>query len=152
MLLLIWLLVAPFLFQSVDLHRPALWIALYSAVHKHLWGVQLMIVIVGFTSGYGGRLKKFLNWPGWWLAGKLNYGVFLIHISTFKILIRPYIDHLQLTYGLEFYLFTLVVAVSYIISIVLHLMIELPVQNLEQLHSCSRKNISDGDDNNKKDE
>lgn len=47
------LLLSAFMFYEYDFEKPAVWIALFSALSKNLWGLIFGVMFVGLALGVG---------------------------------------------------------------------------------------------------
>jgi len=107
--------------------------AAYEALGRIAFSLALAVLIILGISKNGGFVYSFLSLDFWEPLGKLTYGAYLIH----PILLRAY--YYQMTTSFDFVVFSYtivfvaVLSLSYGLSMVLHLMVELPFANLIKL-------------------
>ncbi|XP_062550046.1 nose resistant to fluoxetine protein 6-like isoform X2 [Armigeres subalbatus] len=124
------LLLSAFMFYEYDFEKPAVWIALFSALSKNLWGLIFGVMFVGLALGVGWFVKRLLSYPVFRPLGKITYAVYLCHLfvirSTMGNARQPiYVSDMHILVATSS---TLVL--SYIMGLLLYLGIELPFSNL----------------------
>uniref|UniRef100_A0A182QA40 Uncharacterized protein n=1 Tax=Anopheles farauti TaxID=69004 RepID=A0A182QA40_9DIPT len=133
------LLLSAYIFYAYDYEKPAIWIALYAAVSKNLWGALFGVLFVGLAFGVGGFLRSALNNPIFRPLGKVTYCVFLCHLFVIRVTLgnvrQPiYVSDLVSTSS------TLVLA--YIMGTLMCLLVEIPFSNVQKsLFSYQKENI-----------
>ncbi|XP_065086708.1 nose resistant to fluoxetine protein 6-like [Ochlerotatus camptorhynchus] len=128
----IMLLLSAFMFYAYDFEKPAVWIALYAALSKNLWGLIFGVLFVGLAFGVGWFLKRLLSNPMFRPLGKITYAVYLCHLfvirATFGNIRQPiYVSDVRILVATSS---TLVL--SYIMGLLLCLGIEIPFSNLQK--------------------
>lgn len=90
---------APYIFSTFQFEKPALWITVYGAIHRNMWGLLLGVIILGFNNGMGGQWKAFFNASAFRPLGKINFGFYLTHITMIKLILGDmyYPHYLSLT-------------------------------------------------------
>uniref|UniRef100_A0A182SBI9 Acyltransferase 3 domain-containing protein n=1 Tax=Anopheles maculatus TaxID=74869 RepID=A0A182SBI9_9DIPT len=79
------LLLSAYIFYAYDFEKPALWIAIYAALSKNLWGALFGVLFVGVAFGVGGFLRAALNKSIFRPLGKVTYCVFLCHLFVIRV-------------------------------------------------------------------
>ncbi|XP_055629971.1 nose resistant to fluoxetine protein 6-like [Toxorhynchites rutilus septentrionalis] len=130
--LAIMLLLSAYIFYAYDFEKPAIWIAIYAAFSKNLWGVILAVLFVGLAFGVGGTLKRLLSNPIFRPLGKVTYAVYLCHSFVIRTTLgnirQPiYVSDVRILVSTSS---TLVL--SYILGLLLCLGIEIPLSNLQK--------------------
>ncbi|XP_029725442.2 nose resistant to fluoxetine protein 6-like [Aedes albopictus] len=130
--LAILLLLSAFMFYEYDFEKPAVWIALYSALSKNLWGLIFGVLFVGLAFGVGWFLKRLLSNPVFRPLGKITYAVYLCHLfvvrATLGNIRQPiYVSDVRILVSTSS---TLVL--SYIMGLLLCLAIEIPFSSLQK--------------------
>lgn len=57
--LAIMVLLPAYIFYAYDFEKPAIWIAIYAALSRNLWGVIFAVLFVGLALGVGCELYIF---------------------------------------------------------------------------------------------
>uniref|UniRef100_A0A4Y0BK97 Acyl_transf_3 domain-containing protein n=1 Tax=Anopheles funestus TaxID=62324 RepID=A0A4Y0BK97_ANOFN len=79
------LLLSAYIFYAYDFTKPAIWIAVYAALAKNLWGALFGVLFVGVAFGVGGFLRTALNSSIFRPLGKVTYCVFLCHLFVIRV-------------------------------------------------------------------
>lgn len=89
----------PYIFSTYEFEKPALWIAVYGAFHRNMWGLILGVIILGYSNGMGGQWKDFFNASAFRPLGKVNFGFYLTHMTIIKLILGDIYEphHLSLT-------------------------------------------------------
>jgi len=107
--------------------------AAYEALGRIGFSLALAVLIILGISKNGGFVYAFLSLGFWEPLGKLTYGAYLIH----PILLRAYYYQMTTSFDFDVFSYTIVfvavLTLSYGLSMVLHLMVELPFANLIKL-------------------
>lgn len=82
--LLAWL--SAWLFYAYDFEKPALWIAIFAAFAKNIWGLLGAILMFGFIGGIGGVIRRIFYMPIFGSIGRVTYCVYLIHMCVLRFL------------------------------------------------------------------
>lgn len=77
---------AAYIFYAYDFERPAIWIALFAAVSKNIWGLFGALLMLGFTCRVGGLIRRFFCMPIFTTLGRISYCVYLVHFIAFRFL------------------------------------------------------------------
>ncbi|XP_038121399.1 nose resistant to fluoxetine protein 6 [Culex quinquefasciatus] len=130
--LAIGLLLSAYVFYAYDFEKPAVWIALYAAFSKNLWGVIFGVLFVGLALGVGGFFQRVLNSAIFRPLGKVTYAVFLCHLFVIRATLgnirQPiYVSDVRILVSTSS---TLVLA--YILGLLMCLGVEIPLSNLQK--------------------
>uniref|UniRef100_A0A182NJB8 Acyltransferase 3 domain-containing protein n=1 Tax=Anopheles dirus TaxID=7168 RepID=A0A182NJB8_9DIPT len=126
------LLLSAYIFYAYDFEKPAIWIALYAALSKNLWGALFGVLFVGLAFGVGGFLRSALNNPIFRPLGKVTYCVFLCHLFVIRVTLgnvrQPiYVSDVRILVSTSS---TLVLA--YIMGTLMCLLVEIPFSNVQK--------------------
>ncbi|KAI8739355.1 nose resistant to fluoxetine protein 6 [Biomphalaria glabrata] len=106
---------------------------IYEIIKSPLWA--LFVAWIVFTCRYsnGGMIDSFLSWNGWMPLSKLSYGTYLCHLLVVLYLnnVTPSDVHLTMSYIIQKGVSVMIL--SYIMSLVLSLLVDMPVRNLMTL-------------------
>ena len=97
------------------------------------WSVGLSIIIYICNTGYGGMLGTFLSWPGWDPMARLTFGVFLIHQMVIFYILGTLQSSLNFTDTVFVMITVFTLVMSYILSAVTAVCVELPIANVVSL-------------------
>ncbi|XP_053674392.1 nose resistant to fluoxetine protein 6-like [Anopheles nili] len=127
------LLLSAYVFYAYDFEKPALWIALYAAVSRNLWGALFGVLFVGLAFGVGGFLRAMLSNPIFRPLGKVTYCVFLCHLFVIRVTLgnirQPiYVSDTRILVSTSS---TLVLA--YIMGTLMCLLVEQPFSNIQKV-------------------
>ncbi|XP_001661710.2 nose resistant to fluoxetine protein 6 [Aedes aegypti] len=130
--LAVMLLLSAYVFYEYDFEKPAVWIALYSALSKNLWGLIFGVLFVGLAFGVGWFLKRLLSNPVFRPLGKITYAVYLCHLFVIRATLgnirQPiYVSDVRILVSTSSTLL-----LSYIMGLFLCLAIEIPFSNLQK--------------------
>ncbi|XP_053614905.1 nose resistant to fluoxetine protein 6-like [Plodia interpunctella] len=108
-------------------HRTPLWIRmLFNSTHKFIFGLLTAFMIVGFAMKFDRVSQRFMQWHGFVILGKLTYSVYIVHMNFVPIIAGTRVGLAHFSYlNMMLYQFG-VVAISYMISLPLFLMVEAP--------------------------
>lgn len=98
----------------------------------------LTLVLVTFTLGQFGALKRALSHPFWTLISRLNYFVFLVQVELIYLLYQSGERVGDFSAREAFKQSVLVLVLSYSLSFVVALLFEMPLANLEREFIGSR--------------
>lgn len=79
-----------YLFYAYDFEKPALWIAVFAALSKNIWGILGAFLMFGFIGGIGGIIRNFFHLPIFTPLGRIAYCVYLIHFDVFRLLMGDF--------------------------------------------------------------
>ncbi|XP_035910415.1 nose resistant to fluoxetine protein 6-like [Anopheles stephensi] len=136
------LLLSAYIFYAYDFEKPAVWIAIYAALSKNLWGALFGVLFVGVAFGVGGLLRAALNSSIFRPLGKVTYCVFLCHLFVIRVTLgnvrQPiYVSDMRILVATSS---TLVLA--YIMGTLMCLLIEIPCSNVQKhLFFFKKENI-----------
>jgi len=94
-------------------------------------GVAIMVLL--FSLGYGGVIKRILSFSFWDPFAKLTYGAYLIHPVVIRVYYFSQPSPLSYTDLNISYWFISNMTIAYIIAVFSYLLIEKPFMNLEAL-------------------
>ena len=97
------------------------------------FSIGLSIIIYICNTGYGGMFSSFLYWPGWDPLARLTFGVFLIHQMVAFYILGTLQSSLKFTDTVFVMLLVLTLAMSYILSAVTAVCVELPIAKVVSL-------------------
>ena len=93
----------------------------------------LSIIIYICNTGYGGMFSNVLSWPGWDPISRLIFGVFLIHQMVIFYILGTLQSSLKYTDTLFMMLLLSTIVMSYGLSAVVVVFVELPIANVVSL-------------------
>lgn len=153
------LLMSAFIFYENDFVKPAIWIAIYAALIRNLWGFFLAALVTGMAFGFGckwmthreivysqfisivhtlGIIKDAMSYPIFRPLGRLTFCAYLIHPAIIRLctgnLREPLHASDETILVQVFSVFTL----SYIAALLLCLGLELPTSALQK-HFSTKK-------------
>lgn len=82
--LVAWL--SAMLFYEYEFEKPAIWIAVFAAITKNIWGFLGAILMFGFIGGIGGIIRRTFYMPIFQSIGRVTYCVYLIHMCVLRFL------------------------------------------------------------------
>ncbi|XP_037044343.1 nose resistant to fluoxetine protein 6-like [Bradysia coprophila] len=141
----ILLLLSAFIFYENNFVKPAIWIALYAAVIRNLWGFLLASFITGVAFGLGWIIKDTMSHPIFRFLGRLTFCAYLIHPAIIRLCIG---NIRQPTYASDMTIAVQVFSVfvlSYGAALLLCLGIELPSSALQRHFAGGQKNNDNGE-------
>jgi len=97
------------------------------------WSIGISIIIFLCNTGYGGLVNSVLSWPGWNPLVKLSYGVYLFHLTVVFFIFGSLQFGLIFTDMVFIMLCVFVIVISYGLSVLLTLTVELPVSKVVSL-------------------
>lgn len=78
-----WL--SAFIFYEYNFEKPSLWIAIFAAFIKNIWGILGAVMMLGFVGKVGGIIRKFFYAPIFTSLGRTTYCIYLVHTIAFRI-------------------------------------------------------------------
>ncbi|XP_063697963.1 nose resistant to fluoxetine protein 6-like [Culicoides brevitarsis] len=123
---------APLIFLEYEFKKPSLWISIYGAFHRNMWGWMLGVIILGYSAGMGGQWKDFFNASVFRPLGKINFGFYLTHITIIKLMLGDMYEPHHMSFSKIVCLTTFVTGFSYLSGAVVHILVELPAANLQK--------------------
>ena len=97
------------------------------------FSIGLSIIIYICNTGYDGMFSSFLSWPGWDPLARLIFGVFLIHQMVAFYILGTLQSSLKFTDTVFVMLLVLTLVMSYILSAVTAVCVELPIAKVVSL-------------------
>ena len=97
------------------------------------FSIGLSIIIYICNTGYGGMFSSFLSWPGWDPLARLVFGVFLIHQMVAFYILGTLQSSLKFTDTVFVMLLVFTLVMSYILSAVTAVCVELPIAKVVSL-------------------
>lgn len=82
--LLSWL--SAYLFYTNNFEKPAIWLAIYAAVSKNVWGILGAVMGFAFLAGVGGIIRRIFYLPIFQPIGRLTYCIYLVHMCVLRFL------------------------------------------------------------------
>ncbi|XP_055315466.1 nose resistant to fluoxetine protein 6-like [Sitodiplosis mosellana] len=73
------------IFYANEFEKPAIWIAIYAACMKSLWGVFGATLVLGSALNTGWVFKNILRMQAFRTMGRLTFGAYLIHPSVIRL-------------------------------------------------------------------
>ena len=109
----------------------------YGTLHRAVWAAALGWVVIACARGYGGIANWILSSPIFIPLSRMSYVVFLIHNN----LIKAHFSRMRMPFYSQFsdhlMNFIAILMVSYILSAIVTLLVEIPCLNLDQLYFAS---------------
>ncbi|XP_049293321.1 O-acyltransferase like protein-like [Anopheles funestus] len=132
-----------YMFYVNDFETPSVWMAISFVISKNLFGIGIGIILLGSIYGVNGVLQRMLNYPFFEPLGRLTYGAYLIHPFVMRYMFVS-------TRGPVYYSDTLTLSlvfgatvISYLMSLFLCLLLELPRSALQNQVFGSLKGRND---------
>ncbi|XP_065917929.1 nose resistant to fluoxetine protein 6-like [Dysidea avara] len=97
------------------------------------WSVGIFIIIYMCNTGYGGVVNSFLSWPGWEPLVRLSYSVYLVHRMVLFVILGTLHSSLIFTDTLLIVLLVATWMISYGVSAVVAVVVELPILRIVSL-------------------
>ena len=97
------------------------------------FSIGLSIIIYISNTGYGGMFSSFLCWPGWDPLARLIFGVFLFHQMVAYYILGTLQSSLKFTDPVLVMLLVFTLVMSYILSAVTAVCVELPIAKVVSL-------------------
>ena len=94
------------------------------------WSSGLSVIIYICNTGYGGIFSTILSWSGWDPIARLIYGVLLIHMMVMFYVLGTLQSSLRYTDTVFVMISVFTLVISYGLSIVTVLCVELPIANV----------------------
>ncbi|XP_031617702.1 nose resistant to fluoxetine protein 6-like [Contarinia nasturtii] len=121
------------LFYANNFEKPAIWIAIYAAVMKSLWGVFGATLVLGSALNTGWVFKNILRMQVFRTMGRLTFGAYLIHPSVIRASYGS-MRHPFFTDDFRVYDNTVSAFVtSYVLSFFVCMLIEMPFSIIQKL-------------------
>lgn len=79
-----WL--SAYIFYNYQFEKPAIWIAVFAAFSKNIWGILGAFLMFGFIGGIGGVIRRLFYMPIFGSIGRVTYCVYLIHMCFLRFL------------------------------------------------------------------
>ncbi|XP_058832868.1 nose resistant to fluoxetine protein 6-like [Topomyia yanbarensis] len=120
-------------FYINDYPKPSVWMSIYFTVARSLWALLLCIGFFGFIYRVNKPLTRLLSIRLFEVLGRLTYGAYVVHFFIMKIMFYN-VRHLD-----DFDAFDTSVRInatlylSYVLSLALTLLVELPVSAIQKL-------------------
>ncbi|KAJ6641727.1 Nose resistant to fluoxetine protein 6 [Pseudolycoriella hygida] len=128
----ILLLLSAFIFYEIDFAKPAVWIAVYAAIVKNMFGFFVSSLITGMALGIGWIVKDTMSNPIFRSLGRLTFCAYLIHPAIIRLCtgnLRQPIYASDVTILVQVFA---VFVLSYIAAIMLCMGLELPTSALQR--------------------
>ncbi|XP_065897349.1 nose resistant to fluoxetine protein 6-like [Dysidea avara] len=97
------------------------------------WSIGISIIIFLCNTGYGGVVNSVLSWPGWDPVVRLSYGVYLFHDMVMDVILGTLQSSLIFTDTVYIMLWVFTIFLSFSLSVVLMLTVELPISKVVSL-------------------
>jgi len=94
------------------------------------WSIGISIIIFFCNTGYGGVVNSVLSWPGWDPLVRLSYGVYLFHEMLIYVILGTLQSSLIITDTVYIMLWVFTIVLSFSLSVVLTLTVELPISKI----------------------
>ncbi|XP_052893013.1 nose resistant to fluoxetine protein 6-like [Anopheles moucheti] len=128
----IGLLLSAYIFYAYDFAKPAIWIAVYAALARNLWGALFAVLFVGVAFGVGGFLRTTLNNSIFRPLGKVMYCVFLCHLFVIRVTLGNVRQPIYVSDMRILVLTSSTLVLAYIMGTLMCLLIELPFSNIQK--------------------
>uniref|UniRef100_A0A182QFB6 Acyltransferase 3 domain-containing protein n=1 Tax=Anopheles farauti TaxID=69004 RepID=A0A182QFB6_9DIPT len=120
-----------YMFYVNEFETPSVWMAVYFAVFKNLFGIAIGILILGCIYGVNGVLQRMLNYPFFEPLGRLAYGAYLIHPFVMRYMFVSARGPVYYSDSLTISLVFGATVMSCLMSLFLCMLIELPTSALQ---------------------
>ena len=97
------------------------------------WSIGISIIIFLCNTDYGGVVNSVLSWPGWDPVVRLSYGVYLFHEMLIYVILGTLQSSLIFTDIMYIMLWVFTIFLSFSLSVVLTLTVELPISKIVSL-------------------
>lgn len=120
-----------FIPMRYDLRLP---FAIFAGFYKFIWSISIGVIIIGFQCGFanGGFWVDFMNASAWKRLSRLNYCVLLIQVVVFELFLGQIAttEPVHVSFNFLAIMMTLLVVLTYTLSVVFVMLIEQPSANL----------------------
>lgn len=120
------------LYESYPKHT-ALMLGLYFAISRISLSVALCYMIFACVHNAGGQINWFLSHPHWELFSKLSYAIYLTHYPILLVAAFSMNEPVNFSEISAFHLFIGLFALSTLVSILVALAFEMPIDNIYRL-------------------
>ncbi|XP_050072930.1 nose resistant to fluoxetine protein 6-like [Anopheles maculipalpis] len=136
------LLLSAYIFYAYDFEKPTIWIAIYAALSKNLWGALFGVLFVGVAFGVGGFLRVVLNNSIFRPLGKVTYCVFLCHLFVIRVTLGNVRQPIYVSDMRILVVTSSTLVLAYIMGTLMCLLIEIPCSNIQKhLFFFKKENI-----------
>lgn len=143
----LWYLVVPVgflclmsnsIFYQYNFEKPAIWMAVFYPVMKHMWIFLGAIMLYGIIYEYSKPIKAFLNFSVFVPLGRLTYCAYVCHVFMLK---NAFFGMREMGYFSKMSLLSKVLTVlvsSYLMGLILALVLEFPATAIQK-HLFAKK-------------
>ena len=68
-----------YIFYVYDFPKPSIWMSIFFAINKNLWGILLITFIIGILNGFGKKIRSIFSHLMFNILGRLTYSAYLCH-------------------------------------------------------------------------
>jgi len=123
----LWIFSSHPMLQHYSQEQSLVWNSIYAMIHRNTWAFGLGIVVLGMTCKVGWIIRKFACLPIFQILGRLTYGAFIVHLLVARIVLGTMRDPIYFGTGIMFTFVIFNTTASYLFSLVLAILLELPV-------------------------
>ncbi|XP_062550135.1 nose resistant to fluoxetine protein 6-like [Armigeres subalbatus] len=126
------------IFYEYNFEKPAIWMAIFYPVVKHMWIFLGALMIYGIIYEYSRQIKGFLNFSVFVPLGRLTYCAYVCHVFMLK---NTFFGMREMGYFSKMSLISKVLTVlvsSYLMGLMLALLLEFPATAIQK-HLFSKK-------------
>lgn len=125
------LFITSYTFQTFKFARPSWWMVVTAVCYRNLWGVLVGVTILGYKAGLGGTVRDFLTCKLFQLLGRTVFAFYVVHMIAVKIVVGQTMYPLHLSMSYATFTIVLSVVLSFFFAMALHVLIEIPISNLQ---------------------
>ncbi|KFB48580.1 AGAP007074-PA-like protein [Anopheles sinensis] len=122
-----------YMFYVNDFEKPSIWMAVYFAVLKNLFGIGACIFFLGSIFRINKVLQRMLNYPFFEPLGRLTYGAYLSHALVMRYMFVSVRGPVYYSLLLAFSLVAGSLVLSCLIALLLCFLVEFPTSALQSI-------------------
>ncbi|XP_070536861.1 nose resistant to fluoxetine protein 6-like [Ptychodera flava] len=106
---------------------------IYASLSRFAWSLAVAWVVFACRYKMAGPVDTILSWDFWIPLSRLTYTAYLFHPMVLDVLVFNFATPFHYTFNIIAYLFVGVTFISYGVSALVYLAVEMPMTNIEKL-------------------